>query len=222
MVISYTGLVDLVSDGVLRNVKYENINGSSIDIRLGGKLLVETPPPIKCPHCLKPYRGAPMLQAIQEAGKRSELFYCMDCGTGHQAHEWIGCVDPSEKEPINMIEADCSDGYILWPGSVVLAQSMEEFNLPLHITAEYRLKSSMARIFLEHLHAGWCDPGWHGSVLTLELVNMNNYHPIKLTKGMKIGQVMFYEHEPVPEDRSYKFRGQYNNSREVTHSRGIK
>lgn len=108
------------------------------------------------------------------------------------------------------------DGYFyLLPGQFVLAHSRETFNLPLNISAEYKLKSSMARIGLEHLNAGWCDPGWNNSVLTLELKNMTQDHVIALHPGVRIGQMVFFEHEPVPLDRSYSARGRYNGDKSV-------
>lgn len=109
--------------------------------------------------------------------------------------------------------------FILLPGEFILAQSMEVFHLPENISAEYKLKSSMARIGLEHLNAGWCDAGWNGSVLTLELKNMTKHHGIRLHYGDAIGQMVFYSHAPVPDDRSYAARGRYNNDRTVS---GIK
>ena len=99
----------------------------------------------------------------------------------------------------------------LAPGDFILASSYEIFNLPNHISAEYKLKSSMARIGLEHLNAGWCDAGWNGSVLTLELKNMTNSHNIFLEAFDKIGQIVFFKHEPVPSAMSYANRGRYNN-----------
>jgi dCTP deaminase len=106
--------------------------------------------------------------------------------------------------------------YVLGPGEFVLAQSIEMFHLPRTISAEYKLKSSMARIGLEHLNAGWCDAGWHGSVLTLELKNMTRGHDIVLQHGDRIGQMVFFEHDAVPEDKSYAKRGSYNNDRQTT------
>lgn len=106
-------------------------------------------------------------------------------------------------------------GYIVKPGEFLLTETEEVFNLPLDISAEYALKSSMARIGLEHLKAGFCDAGWTGSVLTLELKNMSNFHSILLRPGDAIGQMIFFRHEPVPEDRSYAARGRYNNNTTV-------
>ncbi len=115
--------------------------------------------------------------------------------------------DALSVEKINIKEKGC---FILSPGQFILAQSIEIFHLPLHISAEYKLKSSMARIGLEHLNAGWCDAGWNNSVLTLELRNLTTYHEIELCYGDKIGQMLFYRHEPVDLDNSYARRGTYN------------
>ena len=115
-----------------------------------------------------------------------------------------------------------SSGYILQPNELILASSFETFNLPHNISAEYKLKSSMARNGLEHLNAGWCDAGWTNSKLTLELKNMTRYHKLVLKAGMRIGQVIFFKHEEVPLDKSYTKCGQYNNQTEVTESKGIR
>jgi len=102
-------------------------------------------------------------------------------------------------------------GFVLDPGEFVLAQTKEVFNLPNNISAEYKLKSSMARIGLEHMNAGWCDAGWNGSVLTLEFKNMSRRHSIILRPGDAVGQIIFFKHEPVGDEASYATRGRYNN-----------
>lgn len=125
-----------------------------------------------------------------------------------------------DRTPLSMRRHDLKETpLLLMPDEFVLAQSLETFNLPNNISAEYKLKSSMARIGLEHLNAGWCDAGWHGSVLTLELKNMTKHHAIRLHYGDAIGQMVFYSHAPVPADRSYAARGRYNNDSTVS---GIK
>jgi len=110
--------------------------------------------------------------------------------------------------------------YTMTPGCFILARSKEIFHLPNTISAEYKLKSSMARIGLEHLNAGWCDAGWNGSVLTLELKNMTRNHGIRLQEGDAIGQIVFFKHTPVPEDKSYAARGRYNNDKTVMGAKG--
>lgn len=122
------------------------------------------------------------------------------------------------RQPLTMYKVDLDnfkDGYALQPSQFILASSEEVFNLPNHISAEYKLKSSMARVGLEHLNAGWCDAGWHGSVLTLELKNMTSVHQIVIKRGDKIGQMVFFKHDPVGLQLSYAVKGSYNNDVEV-------
>ena len=106
-------------------------------------------------------------------------------------------------------------GYRLDPGEFILAHTIEKFNLPNDIAAEFKLKSSGARIGLDNVLATWADPGWHGSSLTLELKNVTRHHSILLHAGDRIGQILFYGVEPVPDDRSYAARGRYNNDPSV-------
>lgn len=112
--------------------------------------------------------------------------------------------------------------YILHAGEFCLASSVEVFNLPPNISAEYKLKSTMARNGLEHMNAGWCDPWWSNSQLTLELKNLTQYHSLLLKAGMKIGQVVFYKHETVPKDAGYLVKGQYNGQRGATKAGQLK
>jgi dCTP deaminase len=109
--------------------------------------------------------------------------------------------------------------YLLRPGQFVLAQTIERFHLPDDIAAQFMLKSSRARSGLEHLMAGYCDPGWHGSVLTLELHNSRQLHPVALWPGMKIGQMVFHQMAATPQ-RSYAVTGRYNGDATVQGSRG--
>jgi dCTP deaminase len=126
-------------------------------------------------------------------------------------------VDYSKRQRPAMREYAMTDeGYVLQPGEFILAQSVEVFNLPNHLSAEYKLKSSMARIGLEHMNAGWCDAGWHGSVLTLEFKNMTNHHAIRIRPGDAIGQMIFFRHAAVPINKSYAARGRYNNDKSVS------
>ena len=131
-----------------------------------------------------------------------------------------GTVDFSKREPVAFNEYVMDEnGYLLKPGDFILAQSREVFNLPNWLSAEYKLKSSMARIGLEHMNAGWCDAGWNGSVLTLEFKNMTNNHDIIIRPGDAIGQMIFFRHEPVPSEASYASKGRYNGDTSVS---GIK
>jgi dCTP deaminase len=109
--------------------------------------------------------------------------------------------------------------YLMVPGQFCLAQTMEVFHLPDDVAAQFLLKSSRAREGLQHMLAGYCDPGWHGSRLTLELHNSRQLHYVPIWPGMKIGQMVFYLMAAPPE-LSYAVTGRYNGDAAVQGSRG--
>ena len=69
-------------------------------------------------------------------------------------------IDPSIKESHAVTTIKLKDsGFILPPGGCVLASTMETFNLPNDIACEFKLKSSIARVFLNCMLATWCFVG---------------------------------------------------------------
>lgn len=112
-----------------------------------------------------------------------------------------------------------AEPYVMRPGQFILAETIETFCLPDLIAAQFMLKSSRAREGLEHLMAGYCDPGWHGSKLTMELHNSRQLAGVALWPGMKIGQMVFHRMDQAP-IRSYAVTGRYNNDAQVQESRG--
>src|SRR5574343_354448 len=194
MLITHTELKEELSRGLLtvspdnqspyNKIDPTQVNGASIDVRLGRTFMRERP----CEHNFKSY------------------------------------VDLREKESLNIVKQTLNWGnkFYLEPGEFILAETVEIFNLPNYIAAEFRLKSSVARAGLDQALAVWADPGWHGSVLTIELRNNCQFHTLILEPGMKIGQVVFFKGEPVPHEDSYAVRGQYNNDIEVTGSKGVR
>ena len=106
------------------------------------------------------------------------------------------------------------EGFLLRPGQTMLAHTIEKCNFADNTAALFRIKSSMGRIFLEHMDAGWVDPGFHGS-LTLEFKNMSMHHSIRLRTGDKIGQLVFFKGDAVAEHQSYRTKGNYNGSEGV-------
>ena len=102
-----------------------------------------------------------------------------------------------------------ADPYWVAPGEFFLAETQEFFNLPDHVGAQFVLKSSRAREGWDHAEAGWCDPGWHGSRLTMELKNGRRYHSLPIWPGMKVGQMKFVLVSGRVE-RSYAVTGRYN------------
>lgn len=120
------------------------------------------------------------------------------------------------KKPVDIAEL----GYMM-PNTVLLASTFETLNMPNWLSSEYSLKSSLARNYLAHALAGWIDPGFSGKI-TLELKNETQFHKLILTEGMKIGQIKFFKHPPVPKNKSYAVRGQYNGQDKVQPSKGVK
>jgi dCTP deaminase len=107
----------------------------------------------------------------------------------------------------------------LAPGEFILTHTLNKFHMPDDMSAQYSLKSSLARNGLNHLLAGWIDPGFNDSVLTLELKNNCRYHTLRLKPGMPIGQIIMFRHDEVPQNKSYRTRGRYNSDMSVS---GIK
>ena len=131
--------------------------------------------------------------------------------------QFVRSVSLRDKQALAMNEVNIAGkSYMLLPGEFILAHTVEKFNLPDNISAEFKLNSSGARVGLENALATWCDPHWHGSVLTLEFKNMLNNHAIRIRPGDAIGQMIFFRHAVVPRDKSYAARGRYNNDKSVS------
>src|SRR5690606_18761683 len=100
-------------------------------------------------------------------------------------------IDYRKRQPLTMTTYSLpDDGIIIQPGQFFLAHTIEICNFPDDLAALFRIKSSMGRIGLEHMDAGFVDPGFHGS-LTLEFKNMTQHHAIHLRPGDRIGQLVF-------------------------------
>ena len=111
---------------------------------------------------------------------------------------------------INIADKTEDEPFMLQPGEFCLAETLELFNIPDDISCQFVLKSSRAREGYNHLLAGWIDPGFNSSRLTLELKNERLHHALPLYAGLKIGQVVFHQMSNVPM-RSYRETGHYNN-----------
>lgn len=125
-----------------------------------------------------------------------------------------------EFELLDLSSATKDDPWFLRPNEFVLGQTLEEFNIPDNLCATFALKSSLARAGFEHLLAGFIDPGFNNSVLTLELKNARTTKSLPLWPGMRIGQIIFHEMSATPL-KSYRESGRYNNDKQVTKCKGI-
>lgn len=96
--------------------------------------------------------------------------------------------------------------YTLEPGQFALFSTIEIVTLSNQLAAQVAGKSTWARRGLIVESAGWVDPGFSGQ-LTLELKNLTE-HPIKLTAGDPIAQIVFMELR-TKALRGYSVRGRY-------------
>lgn len=120
------------------------------------------------------------------------------------------CLDYRLRQKMKMKELSLTEsGVVIKPGQFFLAHTLERCNFPDDLAALFRIKSSMGRIGLEHMDAGWVDPGFDG-VLTLEFKNMTQNHAILLRPGDRIGQLIFFRGDVVSVEQSYRTKGNYN------------
>ena len=97
-------------------------------------------------------------------------------------------------------------GIMLQPGQFILCCTLETVAIPNDASAALYSKSSTGRIGLEHLHAGWIDPGFVGQ-LTLEFHNVAPW-PILLQPGKRYMQMVVYD-LTAPAARDYSMTGRY-------------
>ena len=103
-------------------------------------------------------------------------------------------------------------GYCLIPlckgPDFILGHSLEFVNIPDDMSAILYSKSSTGRRGVEHLHAGYGDPGWHDSQWTWEIHNVAPW-PIKLVAGKPLMQQVMIRMTETPL-RNYAETGRYN------------
>jgi len=161
---------NLCEAGMIEGYGQELINPASLDVRLGGRLMIEV-------------------------------------------------ADTKDFVNVDISHRTDKNPYRLMPGEFCLAETEEIFNIPDSISAQFVLKSSRAREGYENLLAGWIDPGFSGSRLTLELVNARRHWDLPLYPGMKIGQIVFFKMSSIPIN-SYSKVGRYNGDLRVNASKG--
>ena len=116
-------------------------------------------------------------------------------------HGWVGMVldDTTQSEP-----------FLLHPNEFILVESLEVFNFPSDICGMFKLKSSSGRKGFDHGEAGFIDPNWKNSRLTMELKNIHPYKSLRMYKGLRIGQIVFMRTSGIP-TLDYSAIGHYNN-----------
>ncbi|NBQ50292.1 MAG: dCTP deaminase [Marivivens sp.] len=121
-------------------------------------------------------------------------------------------------EPFSIAGYTKENPFMLYPHEFILAETLEEFQLPDCVAGQLALKSSRAREGIEHLLAGYIDPGYSGR-LTLELQNARQLHPVFLWPGMRIAQIVFHKLSMLPA-KDYSVTGRYQGDTAVQASKG--
>lgn len=106
--------------------------------------------------------------------------------------------------------------YWLQPGEFVLCHSAETITMPDNAVAILASKSSMGRIGLEHLHAGYVDPKFSGQ-LTWEFHNVAPW-PIELIPGTRLMQLVIMSMTGSAE-KGYDLTGRYQHQTGPTPAR---
>lgn len=106
-------------------------------------------------------------------------------------------------------------GLHLLPGSFILCHTLETVKIPNNLVGKLFLKSSAGRRGLEHLHAGYIDPGFEGQ-LTLELINHWPGTRV-LMPGERLLQLTLEECQPC--STPYGEKGRYQHQTGATPTR---
>lgn len=111
--------------------------------------------------------------------------------------------------------------FILEPGQLVLATTLEYIKMPRCVCADLKLKSTVGRSWIQHSLAGWVDPGFEGNI-TLELQNLGSM-PYTLERGQPLAQLIFIQMEQPPltaygEGGRGRYQGQRGATRAVNYT----
>ena len=112
-------------------------------------------------------------------------------------------------QPVNIYYHSEETPVLMAPGEFLLVAMKEHTVVPQGLCCLFLLKSTMARMGMNHMFAGWIDPGWDG-VLTMEIKNSNQERPLPLWPGMPIGQLIYMETTIAG-----TYRGRYQHSKGV-------
>lgn len=105
---------------------------------------------------------------------------------------------------------------LLRPGETVLAHTEEFIGGREVIASKMYARSSMGRNFVEVCKdAGWGDVGFFNR-WTMEITNNSQYFIIPLVVGRRVGQMVFYEVEPLKQAPDYVGEGgKYQQSQDL-------
>ena len=144
----------------------------------------------------------------------------LDIHIGDTAKSLISTNFPEDEprfQDIDLTEFSEQNPYKFAPNERLLVASKETFNIPYNIAAVCYLRSWAARKFIQHINAGFIDPGFTNSKLTMELVNLS-YSNFPIYPGLSITQIVFHSLSDIPTAK-YVEIGHYNNDLQVQESK---
>lgn len=107
-------------------------------------------------------------------------------------------------------EVNPDEGVLLAPGDLFLGCSREYFRMPKDVCGQVFTKSSLGRVFINHMMAGVIDAGFEGTI-TLELRNEGK-HNVVIPYGARVVQIQFSYLSDIPEldysQRTSRYMGQ--------------
>ena len=100
-------------------------------------------------------------------------------------------------------EVSPDEGILLTPGDLFLGCSREYFRMPPNVCGQVYTKSSLGRVFINHMMAGVIDAGFEGTI-TLELRNEGK-HNVVIPYAARVVQIQFsYLYENPERDYSQR------------------
>ncbi len=132
-------------------------------------------------------------------------------------HQAKGCHEVVARLGIELKNMKPSDRVILLrPGETILAHTQEFIGGRHNVVTKMYARSSLGRNFIEVCKdAGWGDVGYFNR-WTMEVTNNSQHFTIPLVVGRRIGQMVFYEVEPLKDALDYVGEGgKYQRSQEL-------
>lgn len=131
-------------------------------------------------------------------------------------------VDLTMKETPSLVKMKKSDEgkYYIFPNMFFLASTQGVCNFPNWLSAIVELRSSTGRIAINHMKAGWIDPGFSSANITLEFKN-ESPHTYLISSNCCFIQLCFHKSYPVSKKYDYRTKGSYNGVYGTVASKGV-
>jgi len=199
----------LSRDAILRHIKEgniiidpfcdKNLTSASYDVTLGKYYWNES------------YRDGGYITYNPYCKKDVNRVWGPDYLIAKPMREWL------KKSPFKRMTGIGMDDLVIWvgPGETILAHTQEFIGAQRCVNTMLKARSSMGRNFIEICKdAGWGDIGYINR-WTVEITNNSRFYHIPLVVGRRIGQMTFFETEPINEKDAYYKKGKYQGMKDL-------